>query len=105
MSENPLNLSDPRGLQGDRRTPLAPFGNGKLRLTLVLLGALGSFLASIGAASWIGERAAVRETKQAVAVMEERQSNQYGEVMRKLDEQKRDIDRLLNMLIEQRRGR
>lgn len=96
MSENTLNLSDPRGPQGDRRqtSALSFLGNGKGTWLRWLLGLLGAAAVSyITASAQIDRR---------VSVLEERQANQNAEVLRKLDEQSRAIESLRVVLMERR---
>ena len=94
----PLNLSDPRGPQGDRRSAHAPFGNGKARIAYVLLGGVVTLGTSIGAAQWTASiesertrRDAMQASDKAIAVIEERQRNQYQEVIRQIEQLREDL--------------
>lgn len=93
-----LNLSDPRGLQGDRRSPLMPFGNGKKRVAYIVLGGVVSVGGTVLTAQWAAEDVAAREAvkaqaalEKAVAVIEERQNNQNEAVLRELQQLREDL--------------
>lgn len=96
-----LKLSDPRGFQGDRRSPLVPFGNGKKRVLYIVLAGVISTGGTIVTAHWTAERTASQEAEKAqnaldkaVAVLKERQENQNEAVLRELRELREDVREL-----------
>jgi hypothetical protein len=101
MSENTLNLSDPRGPQGDRRErrPLALLGNGKAGwLKQALVGAALAALVSFAVTAWQAsgqakDLAAKTDTQiqTGLAVIEANQKTQYEAVLRELRELREDL--------------
>lgn len=96
MAES-LNLSD-RRMEPPPPQALAPLGNGKRRVALIVLTFLLSVTGTIFTAHWTAAQTSEREAEKAqaaldkaVAIIEERQRNQNAEVLRAIDALREDI--------------